>query len=88
MWLLIIIVPLLIWLDFHLFRIYYKFIFTDEDDFQDSIKYSVTPDLFSLFKGEYSKDRLAEFKLSLFIFACIATIVLEVLLARGIVNLI
>lgn len=87
MWLLIVFVPILIWLDFHLFRGYFKFIFNDEDDFNKSLKYSITPDIVSLFRGEYFKDRFAEFKLSMFLFLCGVTIVLEILLLRGIINI-
>jgi hypothetical protein len=78
MWILIVIVPLLIWLDLHLFKIYFGLIFNNKEDFHDSIKYTFTPDLFSLFKGKYLKDQFAEFKLCTFVFLCIVTIVLEV----------
>ncbi len=77
MWPLIIIVPILILLDLYLFSIYFRFIFSNEDDFHNSLKYTLTPDIFSLFRGEYFKDRFAEFKLGVFIFLCIITIALE-----------
>lgn len=74
MWLLIFIIPLLIWLDIHLFKVYYKVFFNDKDDFKNSMKYTLRPDIFSLFKGEYIKDRVAETKLSGLIFFSIARI--------------
>ena len=88
MWLLIIIVPFLIWLDLHLFRIYYDFVFENEDDFQNSFNRVITPDIFSLFKGEYIQDKFGEFKFKGFLFLCIITIVLEVFLTKGIMNMI
>ena len=87
MWILIIIVPLFIWLDLRLFNIYYNFIFSNEDDFNDSLGYTFTPNIFSLFRGEYLKDIHAEFKLKGFIFLCIVTIVIEVLLVKGLINI-
>ncbi|SCG82414.1 hypothetical protein DW1_0806 [Proteiniborus sp. DW1] len=88
MWSLIIIVFLLIWLNLHLFRVYFRFIFNNEDDFHSSLKYTLTPDIFSLFRGEYCKDKFAEFKFGVFIFLCVVTIVLEIMLVNGVVNLI
>lgn len=87
MWLLLVIIPLLIWLDLRLFKIYFNFFFEDSDDFSESVKYSLIPDIFSLFSGEYIKDRLAEFKLGMFIFLCIITIILEVYMVKGLLSL-
>jgi len=81
MWLIALILsPFIIWGDIKLFKLYYHAIFSDEDDFNESIKYSFTPDLFSLFKGEYRKDYWAECKLGWFSGLCIGTVVLEVFL--------
>lgn len=87
MWILIILVPLLIWLDLRLFKIYFNFFFEDADDFSESVKYSFIPDVFSLFRGEYIKDRVGEFKLGIFIVLCILTIVLEVSIVKGVLSL-
>ncbi len=59
MWIIVLIMlPFIIWVGIKLFRLYFKWIFRDEEDFHDSIRYSFTPDIFSLFKGEYLKDYL------------------------------
>jgi MFS-type transporter involved in bile tolerance (Atg22 family) len=84
MWLLIFIVPFLIWVDYHIFKGLFRIIFDDAEDFQNSLKYSFTPDLFSLFRGEYFKDRFAEFKLGIFIFLCGLTIAIEVMILNAI----
>lgn len=79
MWLIVLIMsPFIIWLDAKLFKIFYKLIFRDEQEFNNSVKYKFTPDIFSLFRGEYLKDNFAEFKLGIFIMLCIGTIILEV----------
>lgn len=88
MWLLIIIVPLLVWLDFYLFKFFYSTIFSNQDDFDNSVKYSFRPGMFSLFKGEYLKDKFAEFKLSGFIFFCVIAVVIEILLIIGLMSFI
>ncbi|MCB2290751.1 hypothetical protein LGK97_13475 [Clostridium sp. CS001] len=85
--LLIVIIPSLIWLDMHLFKIYYRYIFNDKDDFQNSVKYTLTPDIFSLFKGEYFKDKFSEAKLSGLILFCIITIFIEILIVRKLFNI-
>lgn len=86
MWLLIFIVPLLIWLDMHIFRFFFGLIFSDIEDFNDSVKYTFTPDLFSLFRGEYFKDRFAEFKLSVFIGLCVVTILIEIWIVSSLLS--
>lgn len=76
--------PFIIWGDIKLFNLFYKGIFKDSDDFNNSLKYSFIPDLFSLFSGEYFKDYFAELKLSMFMILCIGTILLEIAIANAI----
>jgi len=38
--------------------------FEDGEDFWDCVKFSFTPDLFSLFRGQYFEDMAKSFKLS------------------------
>ena len=47
-----------------------KLIFGDWADFWEAVKFWLTPDLFSLFRGEYWDDWWAEIKLGFFIVAC------------------
>lgn len=74
-------------LDLFLFKIYFKLVFLNKEDFYDSVKYNFIPDIFSLFRGEYFKDKFAEFKLGFFIFLCIVTILAETSLASWIINI-
>ena len=44
----------------------YRLLFEDWDDFCDCLKYSLTPDIVSLFRGEYGKDFTQSLKFGLF----------------------
>ncbi|AEY65819.1 hypothetical protein [Clostridium sp. BNL1100] len=65
-----------------------QLIFRDRKDIDDSIKYSFTPDLFSLFKGNYWKDKIGEAKLTAFIFCCVAVVIIELLIIKWIIAII
>lgn len=67
-------------------KIFY-FIFRDSDDFKESVKYSLTPDIVSLFRGKYWKDWMGELKLSVFIMACIAVVAFEYLIIASLLNM-
>jgi hypothetical protein len=82
----LIIIVLLI-LNIPIYKAYFRLMFSDSDDFRNSIKYSFTPDLFSLFRGEYRKDRIAEMKLSFFYFLCFITVVVEFFIVNSFLNL-
>lgn len=44
--------------------------FKDWGDFCECVKYSLTPDVISLFRGEWNEDRWAQLKLGLWTLAC------------------
>jgi len=46
----------------------FRLMFPSNDEFAESVKYSFTPDIVSLFKGEYSKDYLGELRLGGWLF--------------------
>jgi hypothetical protein len=83
----IFIILVLLVINIPIYKTYYRLMFRDAEDFKDSIKYSFTPDLFSLFKGEYGKDRFAEMKLSLFYFLCFITVMVEFFIINSFLNL-
>ncbi|WP_172251348.1 hypothetical protein [Saccharibacillus deserti] len=60
--------------------------FSDEEDFNKSVRYSFTPDLFSLFKGRYIEDRIASAKLSFYIFVCLAVVAVEFGIVYGLIT--
>lgn len=83
MLLLVFIVPFFVWLNIYLFKVFYNFIFDDEQEIENSINYTCTPDIFSSVKGEYFKDKFAEFRLSILILFCTITIVWEFCIVKG-----
>jgi hypothetical protein len=82
---LVIIFIILLVINIPAYRVYYSMIFRDKDDFSESVRYSFTSDLFSLFRGEYIKDRIGEFKLGIFVFACIFTVIIEFMIIKSII---
>lgn len=62
---------------FTVYKLLFNLIFSDMDDFKESIKFTVTPDIFSLFRGEYVKDRIGEMKFGLFVILCVAITAIE-----------
>jgi len=72
-----IIIFILLIVNIPVYKFIFKQIFIDTDDALNSIKFSFTPDIFSLFKGRYLKDQLGEFKLGSFIFLCVLVIMIE-----------
>ena len=62
---------------FTVYRFYFRMIFKDIDDFNESIRFTLTPNIFSLFRGEYLRDRMGEFKLGLFVMLCFITTIIE-----------
>ena len=78
----IIVVALIIINFFTVYKFLFNAIFSNRDDFNESVRYSFTPNIISLFRGEYWKDRVGEFKLGIFINLCIVATVME----YGIIN--
>lgn len=79
-------IVILLVLNIPIYRKIFYFIFRDSDDFRESVRYSFTPDIFSLLRGRYWKDQMGELKLSIFIVACIAVVFLEYLVIGSLLN--
>lgn len=82
----IIVVALIIINFFTVYRFLFNSIFHSRDDFNKSVRYSYTPDIISLFRGEYWKDKAGEFKLGIFVVLCIVATVIEYEIIKGIVQ--
>lgn len=82
-----IIVIVLLIVNIPLYKIIFRLIFRDYDDFEEAVKYSFTPDIYSLFKGRYWKDQIGEAKLSFFALACIIAIVVEYSIIKALINM-
>lgn len=81
------IVIILLIVNIPLYKVIYRFIFRDSDDFRESVKYSFTPDIFSLFRGRYWKDQIGEAKLSFFVIACILAVAFEYFIIKSIISI-
>lgn len=51
---------------FTVYKFLFNMFFENMDDFNESLGYSLTPDIISLFRGKYWKDQVGEFKLGVF----------------------
>lgn len=78
---------ILIVVSFPIYKIIFKFVYRDSDDFQESVKHSFTPDIISLFKGRFWKDQVGEAKLGVFIFGCIMVVILEFFIVKAVISL-
>ncbi|NLP35034.1 MAG: hypothetical protein GX359_07555 [Clostridiales bacterium] len=82
----IIIIALIIINFFTVYKLLFNIIFGSKDEFKNSMRYSLTPDIISLFKGEYWKDQVGEFKLGIFIVLCITVTIVEYKVINGILQ--
>ncbi|WP_353097497.1 hypothetical protein [Tissierella praeacuta] len=82
----LIVIALIIINFFTVYKFIFWIIFNDMDDFNESLRYSFTPDIISLFRKEYFKDRYGEFKLSSFIFICSIITVIEYIIVDAIIQ--
>ena len=73
----IIILLLIIINVFTVYKLLFNLLFNDMDDFKESIRFAATPDIYSLFKGKYMKDKIGEGKLGLFIILCAVVTIIE-----------
>jgi len=73
----IITVALIIINIFTVYKFIFGIIFSSREDFNESVRYSLIPDIISLFRREYWKDRISEFKLGIFIFLCVMATLIE-----------
>ena len=82
-----IIVIILIFINiFTVYRLLFNIIFGNADEFEKSVRYSLTPDIISLFRGEYWKDQVGEFKIGIFIITCIIATIVEYRVISGILQ--
>lgn len=71
---------------FTVYKFIFNQIFIDYDDFQESLRYLLTPDFISFFRGEYWKDRTAEFKFGFFVILCVMVTIVEYWIINGIIQ--
>jgi len=60
-----------------------KLMFGGWGEFFEAVKFWLTPDVFSMFRGEWGEDMMAEFKLGFFVIWCIGTVLAQYVLVHG-----
>lgn len=73
----IIVVGLIVINFFTVYKFLFNLMFRNRDDFRESVRYTLIPNIISLFRGEYWKDKVGEFKLGVFLMLCIMATVIE-----------
>ncbi|WP_222708650.1 hypothetical protein [Paenibacillus sp. N3.4] len=81
-----ILVLILLVVNIPVYRLLFRVFFTDDDDFKESVKYSLTPDLISLFRGRYWKDKFGQTKITFFAVLCVVVVLLEVFLVQQMIS--
>lgn len=54
----LVMIILLLFLNIPVYRFLFRVFFVDNDDYNESIRHTFTPNIISLFRGEYWKDRM------------------------------
>ncbi|WP_010501235.1 hypothetical protein [Paenibacillus elgii] len=76
----------LVIINFPVYRFIYKLIFSDPEDFDESVKFSFTPDFISFFRGKYWQDKWGTFKLQMYILLCLVVVLLEYMLLSQVIG--
>lgn len=75
-------------LNIPIYKWIFRRIFDNVDDLKQSVKYSFTPDIISLFRGRFWKDQFGELKLSVFCFCCLLIFVIECVVVTWMIDVI
>lgn len=75
----LVMIILLLFLNIPVYKFLYRVFFVDNDDYNETIRHTFTPNIVSLFRGEYWKDRMNTTRLHFFIIICVGIVVLEYL---------
>lgn len=59
------------------YKVIFRLLFDSMEEFYESVRYSFTPDMISLFRGDYVQDWFGEWKLTILILMCIGVTFLE-----------
>lgn len=73
-------------LNIPIYKFLFRIFFVDENDYNESIRHTFTPNIISFFRGEYWKDRINTARLQFFILICIGIVVLEYILLNKLID--
>ncbi len=74
----------LVIINYPIYKLLFNQFFDSSEDFYECLRYYFTPDLFSLFRGEYLKDRFSEMRLGFFILLCGVFVFIEFIVIKSI----
>ncbi|MBY3620966.1 hypothetical protein HGO21_15545 [Acinetobacter sp. CUI P1] len=77
----------LLFLNIPVYKVLFRVFFVDNDDYNETIRHTFTPNIVSLFRGEYWKDRMNTARLQFFIILCAGIIVLEYLILNKVIEI-
>ncbi|MDH6430642.1 hypothetical protein BSK49_19605 [Paenibacillus odorifer] len=83
----LVMIILLLFLNIPVYKFLFRVFFVDNDDYNESIRHTFTPNIISLFRGEYWKDRMNTARLQFFILICGGIVVLEYLVLHKIIDI-
>lgn len=72
-----VILTILIVVNIPLYYFSWKWIFKCWEGFWECVRFWLTPDIVSMFRGEYGQDWFSELKLGWWIFLCVAAVAIE-----------
>ncbi|CAH1057757.1 hypothetical protein [Paenibacillus pseudetheri] len=73
----LVMIILLLFLNIPVYKFLFRVFFVDNDDYNETVRHTFTPNIISLFRGEYWKDRMNTARLQFFIIICGGIVVLE-----------
>lgn len=73
-------------LNIPIYKFLFRIFFVDENDYNESIRHTFTPNIISFFRGEYWKDRINTARLQFFILFCIGIVVLEYIVLNKLID--
>lgn len=82
----LVIIIVLFLLNIPIYKFLFRIFFVDENDYNESIRHTFTPNIISFFRGEYLKDRINTARLQFFILICIGIVVLEYIVLNKLID--
>lgn len=84
-WNMILIIILLL-VNYPVYRFIYRLFFYDDNEFNESVRYSFTPNFISFFRGEYWKDKFSTMRLQMYVFLCVIVVIVEFTLLNKVIE--
>lgn len=83
----LVMIIVLLLLNIPIYNFLFRFFFENEHDYNESIRHTFTPNIISLFRGEYWRDRFNTARLQFYILICIGVVVLEYIMLNKFIDI-